>query len=141
MASSSSEVTVVNVDAWAAHPEQLAQLLGRAPTPCGHRGLAFIVNWQKANLMGVLEATVPSPRDRPQRQTYNRARSTKENTASQAARRDHAPQRPRLPPEQHEPSATRPDPLDTRHVLRHPGTGHGAGRRTGSTPTAGHAGP
>jgi hypothetical protein len=32
MASSSSEVNVVNVDAWAAHPEQLAQLLGRAPT-------------------------------------------------------------------------------------------------------------
>jgi hypothetical protein len=32
MASSSSEVTVVNVDAWAAHPQQLAQLLGRAAT-------------------------------------------------------------------------------------------------------------
>jgi hypothetical protein len=52
MASSSSEVTVVNVDAWAAHPEQLAQLLGRAPTPCGHRGLAFIVNWQKRGCPG-----------------------------------------------------------------------------------------
>jgi len=31
--------------------------------------------------------------------------------------------------------------LDTGLIPGHPGTGHGAGRRTGSTPTAEHAGP
>src|SRR5215831_3206037 len=61
----------------------------------------------KPNLIGVLEATVPSPRDRPQRQANFRARSTKVRTASQAARRDHPPQRPGLPPQQHKPTATR----------------------------------
>lgn len=96
----------------------------------------------KPNLIGVLEATVPSPRDRPQRQTNFRARSTKVRTASQAARRDHPPQRPGLPPGQHKPAATPPPlPLDTGHILGLPGTGHGAGWRTGSTPTARHAGP
>jgi len=34
-----------------------------------------------------------------------------------------------------------PHGLDTRRILRHPGTGHGAGRRTGSTPVASNAGP
>jgi hypothetical protein len=96
---------------------------------------------EKPNLIGVLEATVPSPRDRPQRQTYNRARGTKEQTASQAARRDHAPQRPCLPPEQRQPTKPAHTRLDTGHILRHPGTGREAGRRTGSTPTAEHAGP
>jgi hypothetical protein len=34
-----------------------------------------------------------------------------------------------------------PRRVDTGHILGHPGTGHGAGRRTGSTPTARQAGP
>jgi Phage integrase, N-terminal SAM-like domain len=59
----------------------------------------------KPNLIGVLEATVPSPHDRPQRRTKHRARSTKETTASQAAHRDHDPQRTRLPPGWPEPPA------------------------------------
>jgi hypothetical protein len=46
---------------------------------------------EKPNLIGVLEATVPSPHDRPQRQTGLRARSTNEDTASRAAHADHAP--------------------------------------------------
>jgi hypothetical protein len=33
---------------------------------------------EKPNLIGVLEATVPSPHDRPQRQTFLRAHGTKE---------------------------------------------------------------
>ena len=31
--------------------------------------------------------------------------------------------------------------LDSPPRIRHPGTGHGAGRRTGSTPVASNAGP
>jgi len=31
--------------------------------------------------------------------------------------------------------------LDNPRGIRHPGTGHGAGRRTGSTPVASNAGP
>ena len=72
----------------------------------------------------MLEATVPSPHDRPQRQTYYRARGTKERTASRAAHRDHAPQRTRAP--------RKPAGRTSRRILRHPETGHGAGTGTGT---------
>ena len=39
------------------------------------------------------------------------------------------------------PAAARGSRLDIPPVIGHPGTGHGAGRRTGSTPVASNAGP
>src|SRR5258708_6567123 len=73
----------------------------------------------KPNLIGVLEATVPSPRDRPQRQTVCRAQGTKVSTASQPAPCDPPPQPPSPPPQQPPPPAppgwtprTPPAPLD-----------------------------
>ena len=91
----------------------------------------------KPNLIGVLEATVPSPQDRPQHQTVLRARSTKHETASRAARRHDPARRPFTAP----PRESRQPRLDSPAITRHPGTGHGAGRRTGSTPVASNAGP
>ena len=61
---------------------------------------------ERPNLIGVLEATVPSPQDRPQRQTLLRARGTRQWTASQAARHDHARPRPRRHPARAHPGRT-----------------------------------
>jgi hypothetical protein len=47
-----------------------------------------------------------------------------------------SPQWPRPPPIHHGRAL-----LDSATVTGHPGTGHGAGRRTGSTPVASNAGP
>src|SRR6185437_8001057 len=128
-------------------PRRSAGTLARLPRR--HNRLAFLVNRQecgcpgsgartKPNLIGVLEATVPSPRDHSQRQTLTRARRHQQQNGvtSSTPRSSPATTTPATP--QHN---TPPSRLDTSHALRHPGTGHGAGRRTGSTPTAEHAGP
>jgi hypothetical protein len=89
--------------------------------------------------LGLLEATVPSPHDHPQRQTDLRPRrhqaedgvtgSTRQSSTSPAS------------PAAYSPSVAATPRLDNPPGIRHPGTGHGAGRRTGSTLVATNAGP
>ncbi|HEY6795178.1 MAG TPA: hypothetical protein VI248_10920, partial [Kineosporiaceae bacterium] len=89
-----------------------------------------------------LEATVPSPHDRSQRQTVLRARGTKEDTASRAAHDDHAltRARPAARSPQTAPATTFPG-WTTRHACATLKPVTAPARRTGSTPVANNTGP
>ena len=125
------------------------RVLPRVLLPCGHRRLAFPRNQQdeaargtargKPNLIGVLEATVPSPHHRPQRQTALRAprHQARYGVTGSTPRSSSSP----APPATCSPQPARGPGWTTRPAIRHPGTGHGAGRRTGSTPVARYPGP
>ena len=109
---------------------------GRNQLPGERRG-------KKPNLIGVLEGdSTPARMIAPSAKLSCGHESAKQNTASRAARHDHAP-RPALPAtgSQRSRPQTQRSRLDNPAVIGHPGTGHGAGLRTGSTPVAANAGP
>jgi len=108
---------------------------GRNQLPGERRG-------KKPNLTGVLEGdSTPARMIAPSARLSCGHESARQNTASRAACQDHATNqacRHRFTAAPAQPQRSR---LDNPPAIGHPGTGHGAGRRTGSTPVAANAGP
>ena len=108
---------------------------GRNQLPGERRG-------KKPNLIGVLEGdSTPARMIAPSAKLSCGHESAKQNTASRAARHDHPPARPAATGSPRAPANPASSRLDNPAAIGHPGTGHGAGRRTGSTPVAANAGP